>query len=94
MAVYVLITEYLSISSLTLLFLLRPAVSIRVNLPNSVSSLLSIASLVVPATSETINLSSPFVYYIGISLFKISLIFGIEFVMCGFIVEGIKKQLI
>ena len=59
MAVYVLITEYLSISSLTLLFLLRPAVSIRVNLPNSVSSLLSIASLVVPATSETINLSSP-----------------------------------
>ena len=42
----------------------------------------------------TINLSSPFIYYMGISLFKISLIFGIEFVICGFIVEGIKKQLI
>ena len=58
-AARVLITEYLSISSLTLLFLLRPAVSINVNLPNSLSILLSIASLVVPAISDTINLSSP-----------------------------------
>ena len=58
-AASVLITEYLSISSLTLLFLLRPAVSINVNLPNSHSILLSIASLVVPAISDTINLSSP-----------------------------------
>lgn len=42
----------------------------------------------------TYNLSfqSPFVYYIGISLFKLSLIFGIEFIVCGFVVEGIKKQ--
>ncbi len=44
----------------------------------------------------TYNLAfaSPFMFYIGINLFKISLIFGIEFVVCGFIVDGIKKQLI
>ncbi len=38
--------------------------------------------------------ASPFMYYIGINLFKISLIFAIEFVVCGFVVDGIKKQLI
>lgn len=38
--------------------------------------------------------TSPFIYYIGINLFRISLIFGIEFVVCGFVVDGIKKQLI
>lgn len=37
---------------------------------------------------------SPHMYYIGISLFRLSLIFGIEFVICGFIADGIKKQLI
>lgn len=38
--------------------------------------------------------ASPLIYYIGISLFKISLILGIEFIICGFVVDGIKKQLI
>ncbi len=38
--------------------------------------------------------SIPFIYYIGISLFKLSLILGIEFIICGFVVDGIKKQLI
>ena len=37
---------------------------------------------------------SPFVYYIGITLFKLSLIFAIEFIICGFAADGIKKQLI
>ena len=37
---------------------------------------------------------SPFIYYIGINLLKLSLIFGIEFIICGFVVDGIKKQLI
>ena len=37
---------------------------------------------------------SPFIYYIGINLFKLSLIFGIEFIVCGFVVDGIKKQII
>ncbi len=38
--------------------------------------------------------SSPFMYYIGINLFKVSLVFAIEFVVCGFVVDGIKKQMI
>ena len=37
---------------------------------------------------------SPFMYYIGINLFKLSLILGIEFIVCGFVVDGIKNQLI
>lgn len=37
---------------------------------------------------------SPSIYYIGINLFKLSLIFGIEFIVCGLVVDGIKKQLI
>lgn len=40
------------------------------------------------------SFASPFIYYIGINLFKVSLIFAIEFIVCGFIVDGIKKQLI
>lgn len=38
--------------------------------------------------------TTPFIYYIGISLFRLSLIFGIEFIICSFVVDGIKKQLI
>ncbi len=41
-----------------------------------------------------LTFQSPLVYYIGISLFRLSLIFGMEFIICGFIIEGIKKQLI
>ena len=37
---------------------------------------------------------TPFLYHIGISLFKLSLIFGTEFIICGFVVDGIKKQII
>ena len=35
---------------------------------------------------------APLIYYIGIYLFKLSLIFGIEFIICSFVVDGIKKQ--
>ncbi len=38
--------------------------------------------------------TSPSMFYIGINLFKLSLIFAIEFVVCGFVVDSIKKQLI
>ena len=38
--------------------------------------------------------TSPSIYYIGINLFKLSSIFAIEFIVCGFVVDGIKKQLI
>ncbi len=36
----------------------------------------------------------PILFTIGFILFRLSLIFGIEFVICGFIVDGIKKQMI
>lgn len=38
--------------------------------------------------------SAPLIYYIGISLFRLSLIFGIEFIICSFVVDGLKKELI
>ena len=41
-----------------------------------------------------LNIFSPFMYYIGINLFELSMIFGIEFVICGIVVDSIKKQLI
>ena len=37
---------------------------------------------------------SPVVFHLGISLFKLSIIFGIEFIVCGFVADGIKKQLV
>ncbi len=36
----------------------------------------------------------PFLYYIGIMIFRLSIIFSIEFIICGFVVDGIKKQLV
>ena len=39
-------------------------------------------------------ISYPIVYYIGINLFKFSITFSIEFIICSFITDGIKKQLI
>ena len=35
-----------------------------------------------------------FLYYIGIMIFRLSVVFCIEFIICGFVVDGIKKQLI
>lgn len=40
------------------------------------------------------DFASPFIYYLGINLFRLSLIFGIEFIICGLVVDSIKKQLI
>ena len=37
---------------------------------------------------------SPLIYYIGINLFKLSLIFATQFIICSFITDGIKKQMI
>ena len=55
---------YLSILSFILFFLLKPAVSINIYFPSSLSKGVSIASLVVPAMSLTITLFSPknFIY--------------------------------
>ena len=52
-----------------------------------------ILSIIILVTYNLVFLS-PFLYYIGINLFKISIIFGIEFIVCGLVVDGIKKQLI
>lgn len=42
--------------------------------------------------STYLSLNNPNLYYIGITVFKLSIIFGIEFIICGFVVDGIKKQ--
>lgn len=36
----------------------------------------------------------PILFNIGFILFKLSLIFGVEFIICGFAVDMIKKDLI
>ena len=33
------------------------------------------------------------IYYIGLSLFKLSCYLGVEFVVCGLVVDTLKKQL-
>ena len=37
---------------------------------------------------------SPSVYYIGLSLFKSSCMFSVEFIVCGLVMDTVKKQLI
>ncbi len=37
---------------------------------------------------------SPSVYYIGLSLFKSSCMFSVEFIICGLVMDTVKKQLI
>ena len=39
-------------------------------------------------------LSSPIWYYIGLSLLKLSLSFAIYFIICGLVVDSIKKEII
>ena len=41
-----------------------------------------------------ISFKYPYIYYIGISLFRLSTIFGIEFILCALVVDSIKKQII
>lgn len=57
-----------------------------------ICAFLCIVSILILSTylfSKSLNL-----YYIGFSIFRISIIFSIEFIICGFVVDGIKKQLI
>ena len=39
-------------------------------------------------------LATPILYHTGLALFRLSIIFGIEFLICAFVVDSIKKQLI
>lgn len=52
---------------------------------------LCIISVVILLTYE-VFITSPSIYYLGLSLFKLSINFGIEFIVCGFVVDGIRKQ--
>ena len=36
----------------------------------------------------------PNIYYIGLSLFKLSCSFFVEFIICGLVADSIKKQLV
>lgn len=39
-------------------------------------------------------IKQPQLYYIGLALLKLSLFFIIDFIICGIVVENIKKQII
>jgi len=52
-----------------------------------------ILSVIILFTYAT-SFPSPIIYYIGLNLLKLSLIFGIESIICGFVVDGIKNQLV
>ena len=54
---------------------------------------LSMISIIILLTYNLI-FATPSLYYIGISLFKLSLVFGIEFIICSFVVDSIKKQMV
>ena len=52
-----------------------------------------IISIIILFTYQTL-FTSPSLYHIGLSLFKLSLTFSIEFIICGIVVDSIKKQII
>ena len=54
---------------------------------------LSMISIIILLTYNLI-FATPSLYYIGISVFKLSLVFGIEFIICSIVVDGIKKQMV
>ncbi len=41
-----------------------------------------------------ITLFSPMLYHTGLLLFKLSCTFAVEFIICGLVVDSIKKQLV
>ena len=56
-------------------------------------SILGIISLIILVTYN-LSFTLPILFSIGIILFKLSLIFGVEFIICGLVADKIKKQLI
>lgn len=59
----------------------------------SFCSILTLISLIILITYN-LSFTIPIVFTIGFILFKLSLIFGVEFIICGLSVDGIKKQII
>ena len=53
--------------------------------------LLCIISTIILFTYNYI-ISDPFIYYLGICLFKLSTIFFIEFIICAYVVDGIINK--
>lgn len=37
--------------------------------------------------------NNPFLYHLGLTIFKLSMIFSIEFIICGYSADLIKKQI-
>ena len=56
-------------------------------------SILGMIALIILVTYN-LSFTNPILYSIGFILFKLSLIFGVEFIICGFAADRIKKQLI
>lgn len=56
-------------------------------------SILCLSSILTLFTYMSI-IHNPFIYYIGIAIFKLSITFAIEFLICAIVVDSIKKQLI
>lgn len=56
-------------------------------------SILGMISLIILVTYN-LSFTVPIVFTIGLILFKLSLTFGIEFVICGFVADRIKKQIL
>lgn len=55
--------------------------------------LLCIISCIILLT-YILSSQNPSTYYIGLSLFKLSIYFMVDFIICGFVVDKIKKQVI
>lgn len=56
-------------------------------------SILGIISLIILVTYN-FSFTTPIVFSIGFILFKLSLIFGVEFIICGVVVDKIKTGVI
>ena len=54
---------------------------------------LSVAACIILLTYTQFSLN-PNIYYIGLALLKLSIYFMIDFIICGFVVDNIKKQVI
>ena len=55
------------------------------------SAFIGLVALVILATYNY-SFTFPILFTIGFVLFKLSLVFGIEFIICGFVVDGIKNH--
>ena len=56
-------------------------------------SILGIIALVLLITYN-LSFTVPIIFSVGFALFKLSMIFGIEFIICGFVADKVKKQLV